>query len=216
MSIVSVHVGIDVACAVNKKLPICVVSTGPKLTPLAIPTSLAGLIPRGVGNKEIAAAQPFREAARGGVGAIAHIASQMAWKVERIAVDAPAAPPASGSRKSENELGCLGLSFFRTPAKPNWKIICEKCADHLRRGGSVATLPYAIIRELLPACEHKTTEVGYRDQLAAVAGRTGWEPRELETRLKQTVAGTHHDRLDAFMAAWIASLPPEQRAYGDH
>jgi hypothetical protein len=103
-----VYIGIDVACAANKKLPICAVSTDPKLTPLVIPAHLAGLIPRGVGNKEIAAAEPFQEAARGVVSAIAHIASQMAWNVERIAVDAPAAPPESGSRASENELGRLG------------------------------------------------------------------------------------------------------------
>ncbi len=246
MSTISVFVGIDVACAINKRLPICVVSTGPKLMPLAIPGLLARHIPRGLGNKEIVAAEPFREATRGVVSAIVHIANQMAWNVERIAVDAPAAPPGSGSRASENELGRLGLSSFRTPAVPNWKTIREKCADHLSCGGSVATLPhankiwmlfgfelfarlrselgaevievypFAIIRKLLPACAHKTTETGYRDQLAAVAARTGWEARELEAALKRTVPGTRHDRLDAFMAAWIASLPPEQRrAHGD-
>jgi predicted nuclease with RNAse H fold len=242
----SVYVGIDVACAIGKRLPICVVSAGYPLTPLTIPKRLAGAIPRGVGNKEITAVSPFREAARGVVSTIGQILDEMGWHVERTAVDAPAAPPATGSRASENELGRLGLSSFRTPAASAWAGIQEMCVDHLGSGGSAATLPhankiwmlfgfelfaslksglkaevievypFAIVRALLPACQHKTTEQGYRDQLNAVAARTGWEPQHLEARLKATVPGSRHDRLDAFMAAWVASLPPERRrAFGD-
>ena len=97
----SVYVGIDVACAVGKRLPICVVSADYPLVPLKIPKHLAALIPRGVGNKEIIVAMPFREAARGVVSAINRIEIEMGWRVERIAVDAPAAPPTTGSRASE-------------------------------------------------------------------------------------------------------------------
>jgi len=207
-----------------------------------IPKDLAALIPRGVGNKEITAATPFRAAAGGVVSALNRIATEMRWQIERIAVDAPAAPPAIGSRASENELGRLGLSSFRTPATPAWAGIRKKCANHLGLGGSTANLPYAnkiwmlygfelfaclkrslrtevievypfaIVRALLPACEHKSTEKGYRDQLAAVSARTGWKPHGLEARLKATVPGSRHDRLDAFMAAWVASLPPAKRS----
>jgi Protein of unknown function (DUF429) len=207
--------------------------------PLAVPKQLAGLIPRGVGSREIVAVSPFQEAA----SAITSIVREMGWNVERIAVDAPAAPPATGTRASESE---LGLSSFRTPATSAWAGIREKCANHLELGGTAATLPqanmiwmlfgfelfaclksafaaevievypFAIIRALLPACEHKSTEQGYRDQLVAVSARTGWEPQSLEARLKATVPGGRHDRLDAFMAAWVASLPPERRrAHGN-
>jgi predicted nuclease with RNAse H fold len=242
----SVYVGIDVACAVGKRLPICVVSAGHQLIPLAIPRHLARLIPHGVGNKEITAATPFREAARGVVSAINRIVDEMGWKVERIAVDAPAAPPATGTRSSENELARLGLSSFRTPTASSWTGIREKCINHLSLRGSAATLPhankiwmlfgfelfqclksgfkaevievypFAIVRALLPVCEHKSTEQGYQDQLVAVAARAGWEPQSLEAKLKLTVPGSRHDRLDAFMAAWLASLSPERRrALGD-
>jgi predicted nuclease with RNAse H fold len=242
----SVYIGIDVACAAGKRLPICVVSAGHPLMPLKIPKPFAGLIPRGVGNKEIAAFTPFRAAAREVVSAINRIAAEMRWRVERIAVDAPAAPPRTGSRESESELGRLGLSSFRTPAASAWEGIRERCANHLRLGGSATTLPhankiwmlfgfelfaslksglqaevievypFAIVWALLPTCEHKSTEQGYRRQLAAVAARTGWEPEHLEARLKKTVPGSRHDRLDSFMAAWVASLPPEQRrTFGD-
>jgi hypothetical protein len=77
-----VYIGIDVACAVGKKLPICVVSTGHPLMPLAIPKQLAGLIPLGVGNKEIIAATPFQQAAQDVLSAINHIVDEMGWKVE--------------------------------------------------------------------------------------------------------------------------------------
>ncbi len=242
----SVYIGIDVACSVGKRLPICVVSGGYPLIPLMIPKHLAGLIPRGVGNKEITAAAPFHEAAGGVVSAINRIAIERGWQIKRIAVDAPAAPPATDSRTSENELGRLGLSSFRTPPASAWAGIREKCANHLGLGGSAATLPhankirmlfgfelfaclnsgfraevievypFAIVRALLPACKHKSTEKGYRDQLAAVSARTGWEPQRLEARLKATVPGSRHDRLDAFMAAWVASLPVRgRRAFGN-
>lgn len=172
--------------------------------------------------------------------------SRWDWNVERVAVDAPAAPPTANSRASEDELGRLGLSSFRTPAASAWDGIKQKCVEHLGSGGSTATLPhankiwmlfgfelfsslraslgievievypFAIVRASLSACEHKSTEQGYRNQLVAVAARTGWRPQDLEAKLRATVPGSRHDRLDAFMAAWVAALPREQRrAIGD-
>jgi hypothetical protein len=246
MSSIPVFVGIDVACAVNKRLPTCIVSAGRQLTPMMIPKNWTGTIPLGIGNKEITAETPFRESAHGVASALKSIASHMGWQVERVAVDAPAAAPETGSRLSENELGQRGLSSFRTPATAAWLGIREKCIEHLNGRRGTATLPhsnkiwmlfglelftalrqrleakilevypFAIVRALLPACLHKSTEQGYRDQLAPVAFRTGWEPRDLETKLRATVAGSRHDRLDAYMAAWVASLPEERRcAFGD-
>lgn len=242
----SVYIGIDVACGTGKRLPVCVVSAGDPLLPLAIPPHLAAVIPRGVGNREIVQPLPFQQAARDVVAALRLIVEAMDWRVERIAIDASAAPPETGSRLSEIALGRHGLALFRTPAAAAWPVIRQKCVDHLAAGGRAATLPhanklwmlfgfalficlrtgfsaevievypFAIVRAILAACQHKSTEQGYRDQLAAVAGYTGWEPLTLESRLRATVAGTRHDRLDAFMAAWVASLPVERRrAFGN-
>ncbi|HKN31456.1 MAG TPA: DUF429 domain-containing protein [Roseiarcus sp.] len=241
-----VYVGIDVACAVGKRLPICFVSGADPVMPLTIPRQLSAAIPRGAGNKEIISPSPFREAAGGVVNAISRVMDEMDWRVERIAIDAPSAPPLAVPRASEKELGHLGLSSFRTPAVSDWAGIREKCVWHLGSGRSAATLPhanniwmlfgfelfaqlrnsfraevievypFAIVRALLLACQHKSTDEGYKDQLAAVAVRMGWAPQDLEARLKGTVHGSRHDRLDAFMAAWVASLRPEQRcAFGD-
>ncbi len=214
--------------------------------PLTIPKQFAALIPRGVGNREISAPVPFQSAAQAVANAVQSIARTMEWEIERIGIDAPAAPPATGSRSSETQLGDSGLSSFRTPAASASPSIREQCANHLSRGGSAANLPhankiwmlygfelfrslknnltaeiievypFAIVRALLPECAHKSTEQGYRDQLAAVSVRTGWAPLNLEQKLKETVSGNRHDRLDSYMAAWVASLPPEKRrAYGD-
>jgi predicted nuclease with RNAse H fold len=215
-SLTSVYIGIDVACAARKRLPICVVSAEQPLTPLAIPKDLGATIPRGIGNKEVTAVASFRQAALGVASSIHRIAVEMGWRVERVAVNAPAAPPASNSRASENELGRLGLSSFRTPAAGAWAGIKQRCVEHLSCGGSTATLPhankiwmlfgfelfnslrdglgvevievypFAIVRALLPACAHKSTERGYRDQLNAVATHTGWKPQDLEAELRAT------------------------------
>lgn len=139
----TVYVGIDVACAVGKQLPICVISSSDPPVPLRIPRCLVAGIPRGLGNREITSARPFVDAAEAVAGALKRIADEMNWCVGRIAVDAPAAAPAHGPRLSEQALGRLGLSSFRTPIASEWADIREKCADHLRSGGGAAWLPHA-------------------------------------------------------------------------
>ena len=138
-----IYVGIDVACALGKRLPICFAAAGGALTPLEIPSYLASAMPRGLGNKELISVTPYRDAARKVVCTISQIAKEMAWRIDRVAVDAPAAPPATSSRLSEVELGRLGVSSFRTPVASDWVGIREKCGFHLRSGGGTASLPYA-------------------------------------------------------------------------
>jgi len=80
----------------------------------------------------------------------------------------------------------------------------------------IEVYPFAIVRALLPACQHESTDQSYKDQLAAVAARTPWASQNLEARLKERVHGSRHDRLYASMAAWVASLGSEhQSAFGD-
>jgi hypothetical protein len=100
-----------------------------------------------------------------------------------------------------------------------WMLFSFELFSALRSGLGAEVIevyPFAIVRALLPSCKHKSTEKGYRNQLTAVADRTGWKPHDLEARLVATVPGSRHDRLDAYMAACVASLTPKQRhAYGD-
>ena len=175
--------------------------------PLAVPDELAQRIPRGPGNREITAADPFAAMACDAVDAIIGIADAMGWRIGRVAIDAPAVAPASGVRSCEQALGRAGLSVYRTPVAAAWTDIRAMGATHLAAGGRMTKLPharriwmlygfalfaglrtrlqaevievypYAIVHALLGPCAHKTTEAGYQRQLAAVAARTGWDRR---------------------------------------
>jgi Protein of unknown function (DUF429) len=80
----------------------------------------------------------------------------------------------------------------------------------------IEVYPYAIVRALLSECSHKSTPEGYQRQLEALARTTGWKGHDLECALRRAVTGTRHDRLDAYMAAWVASLDTQdRRAYGN-
>ena len=105
MSATPIYLGIDVACASTKRLPICATALGSTIEPLEIPAPLLRHIPRGRGNREITEVAPFRDAARGVARAIGQIAREMEWRIERIAIDAPAAPPKAGARAASLPTG---------------------------------------------------------------------------------------------------------------
>ena len=69
--------------------------------------------------------------------------------------------------------------------------------------------PQAIARVLGSADVHKFKKSGVENQLAAIAEKTGWEPRALHRCLSKSVPGPLHDQVDAFMCAWVASLYPD-------
>jgi hypothetical protein len=126
--------------------------------------------------------------------------------------------PPGGYAQRRSGLAPISIFVPTSPVYVGIDVACavgKWCRSAWCREG-IEVYPFAIVRALLPACEHKSTEDGYRDQLIAVSARTGWEPQKLEARLKATVPGSRHDRLDAFMAAWVASLPPgRRRAFGN-
>lgn len=243
---VPVFVGIDVACANGKRLPICFAQwERDRLTPLKIPTPLARAIPRGIGNGAVQDAAPFAELAAAVTAAIENILREMKWTIARVAIDAPASPGLLGPRQCEAALTKAGLSVFKTPNVSQWPDILFKCRQHLAGAGSLARLPhanmiwmrygfelfsafrrngwkpievypFAIAHTLLQRHPHKSTDEGYGMQAGAIAERTGWSSSELEAQLRQTVPGSRHDKLDAFMAAWVASLPKDEvTVYGN-
>ncbi len=248
MTMTTVYCGIDVACARRKALPTCFVAVrhDGALLPLVVPRPLLALLPRGPGNVAVMDEAPFRTLATTAVHAIGEICKAMGWLLERVAIDAPAAPPARAPRLSEVAIGNAGMSVFQTPGISAWPDILARSRQHLRAERPLAYLPnanliwmqfgfelftacraelgaevievypHAIARRLAPDCLHKSKEAGYQPQLAAMAAASGWAPTALEQALKTAVSGSRHDRLDAFMAAFVASLPAiGRRAYGD-
>lgn len=103
-----------------------------------------------------------------------------------------------------NQLWMLvGFSLFQA-LRPHWE-----CLE---------VFPQAIVSLLGVSNVHKSRADGFRAQLQRVARYTGW-PREgttdkqlLETGQLGSIAfGSSHDRLDAYMAAWVASLEESRR-----
>jgi hypothetical protein len=71
--------------------------------------------------------------------------------------------------------------------------------------------PQAIAAVLGASAVHKRHDEGLRAQLTAASRHTGWpNPAELAA-LRNIAHGQSHDRLDAYLSSWIASLPLERR-----
>jgi predicted nuclease with RNAse H fold len=219
---------------------------GERVVPITIPREIVATLPRGSGNAEVEEEHPFRLKANTLVRYLKAAAAECHCNVKRIAIDAPAAPPRNGRRNSERELERAKIPCIPTPDVATWHMILRKCRRHLKCGKPLNRLPHAnriwmlygfrifaalrasgieaievypqaIVRTLIRgACPHKSTPQGYERQLRVIARRTGWRPRELERALAAASAGSRHDRLDAFMAAWVASLEPRDRvAFGN-
>ena len=127
------------------------------------------------------------------------------------------------------------ISCFATPSDSEFTLIRERARAHLASGGAENRMPHANqlwmlvgfelfsqlgeqfeCREVFPQAivsvlgaseEHKTGTKGYEAQLQAAAKATGTEPARLAEKLRQSGYGSRHDRLDAYLCAWIASSP---------
>lgn len=232
--------GIDVACAKGKRLPVAVgVREGARIRTL--PLRKAGpLPPRGMGNRlavdlDICAA--FAEQTADYLSVVEH---QFAVRIVEVAIDAPRLASTGPRRSAEVATDHLGISCIATPSADRFGAIREKVAAHLAAGGSEARLPHAnqlwmlvgfalfrrlarsypcievfpnaIVHVIAPSCAHKTTAVGFARQLEAFATTAKWNADSLS----ESAHGSRHDRLDAVMSAWIASLPESERAaHGD-
>jgi hypothetical protein len=71
--------------------------------------------------------------------------------------------------------------------------------------------PQATVALLGAGGIHKSKPDGLQAQLAAVARWTGWPDPPAPSALQPTGYGSRHDQLDAYAAAWVASLRPSER-----
>lgn len=234
--------GIDVAFANKKSLPLCIVRwNGQRLEPLEIRIETLPRVPRGRGNRCALMPEIVEAFAHEATAVVNNLSETLGVTIERVAIDAPSAPCASGldRRLAEREMDRLGYSCFSTPSAARFEEIRAKCTAHLDGGGAVARLPHAnqlwmlvgfalfrslgasrtvlevfphsIVRTIGVASAHKSTVDGYGEQLSAAARATGWDSAaELHAALERTTYGSRHDRLDAFLSAWVAALPPDQ------
>lgn len=148
-------------------------------------------------------------------------------------------------RLAEKALARNGISSYKTPSATEFEQIREKALRHLDAGGALPNIPHAMqlwmlagfeiakaikpmapvievfpqatIRRLLPDARHKLQSGAAEIQLQALATQTGWPtPFYDSAKLSNICCGALHDKVDAYSAAWVASLPKEEReCYGE-
>lgn len=233
--------GIDVAVARAKRLPVCVcVRDRRRLVPLPLAGAEARP-PRGIGNVaaalDAAAVSAYAQEAAAYLRAVG---AEFGVTIGRIGIDAPRGPaPDGGRRVSEAALAARGIPFYPTPDEAGWRRVREQVRRHLAAGGSVTRLPqanrlwmlagfalFAALEaeweclEVFPhatgvvlgaAGRRKLTSGGIEERLRAVASRTGWPATPEAGALDGIASGARHDRLDAYLCAWVASLRADER-----
>lgn len=233
------YIGIDVACAKSKTLPFAglVLRSGIRtlanLREQAFPSP-----PKGYGNRVIA--QDILEAKRFAVEVyvwLREIEKQSSNKIIKIAIDAPRRPrlPHLSVRDSEQALQEANIQFIKTPTEHEFSAKRKEAAAHLQAGNPVASLPganlwwmcvgfalfetltdhwdcvetypQAILHHIKYVGAHKSKD--HAKQLAHIISISGIHELSTES-LRGRSCGAPHDRVDALMSAWVASLPPSQ------
>jgi predicted nuclease with RNAse H fold len=237
-----VYVGIDVAVAKSKRLPIVVARrVHGRLEPLALRAHHIEP-PVGPGNAGMLDTKTAIEYANDAAKYLSEIESSFHVTVQRIAIDAPREYCREGAelRDAEADLRDDDLSFFSTPTRNQFESMLDKARQHAAAGGETArlpyanklwmhagfqlfhvlgtrwdcieTYPYAISRALGVNC--KKTKGGHKTHLRAACVYTRWVLSS-EDDLRDISHGSPHDRVDAYLACWVASLTPQQRrSYG--
>jgi hypothetical protein len=217
------------------------VRSGATLLPLSLRTAQTIVPPRGRGNAKALDQKVICEFADATAHYLHAVEKEFGVTISRIAIDAPSGPRSAGMprRQAERALDDRHISCFATPDEREFRSIRLKAETHLREGGQESRLPHAnqlwmlvgfelfrrlredweclevfpnaIAVSLGSAAIHKTREDGFRNQLSSLARYTGWPETAAEASLADIGYGKPHDRLDAYLAAWVASLEDEFR-----
>ena len=197
-------VGIDVAFAKGKRLPVvvCTWKLG-RLVPLAL-RRLQFQPPTGSGNAQSCVPSVVRQFAQSTAIYLRRVESHFGVQIDRIGIDAPSSPRREGARRraAEVALDRAGISCFTTPTTSDFDSIREKVERHLSGGGAETHLPHAnqlwmqvgfelfshlssvaecvevypqaTVRSLGAGAVHKSRGGAVEAQLAAISTYTGW------------------------------------------
>ena len=118
-------------------------------------------------------------------------------------------------RKARAHLDAGGAVSRLPHANQLWMLVGFALFNVLGRAyDCIEVYPQATVAALGAAGLHKSNRKGLDAQLDAVAAATGWptEGRDEPTpRLTEICYGSAHDKLDAYLAAWVAALPEGKR-----
>ena len=242
-----VFIGIDVACAKDKYLPlvICTRQNGQLL-----PFPLANYqikSPRGLGNALTLHEKVNQAFANDVARYIETVCVTYQLNPVRIGIDSPLRPRDNRLKRrlAEQALDKAGISCYTTPSRDDFEAIKAKGIAHLQSNKPIQNLPHAHqifmllgfalneglskVAECIEVYPHATVkQLGVADihkskgnqaelQLSAMSHYTGW-PRNNDDweQAGNICLGPMHDRVDAYSAAWVASLSEQERiCFGD-
>lgn len=237
------YVGVDVAIAKKKALPIvvCLRREG-AIEPLRLNVRDAPKPPRGCGNAAIVDPTVRAQFAADTVTYLRSVEQHFSVQVRRIAIDAPSAPRLGHLmlREAEAALQAEQISFIQTPNQAAFGGMPDRVRQHLAAGGTQATLPcanqlwmlfgfelfdvlkhegwdclevypQATVRSIGAGQIHKSAPGAVLQQLKAAARHTGWPAEPTLSDLQAIGFESLHDRLDAYLAAWVAALDEHDR-----
>jgi Protein of unknown function (DUF429) len=139
------YVGIDLAIAKNKHLPV-VVCTWEQGHLIPQPLRRLSLTPpQGRGNAATLDRGAVQGFAREATTYVAGVCDRLGLRPTRIGIDAPSAPRSSNvaRRAAETALDQAGISCFATPSANEFDVIRAKVAQHLAAGGAEDRIPHA-------------------------------------------------------------------------
>ena len=237
-----VFIGIDVACAKNKYLPLVICSKEhERLLPLPL-ASYQIKPPRGLGNALTLHDKVNKALANDVASYIEMVCNTFHLNPVRIGIDSPLRPRDNSltRRVAEQALDKAGISCYTTPSIDDFETIKAKGIAHLHADKPIQNLPHAHqifmllgfalnerlskVAECIEVYPHATVKhLGVANihkrkgnqaelQLSAISHYTGWPKTDDDwSQADNMCLGPMHDRVDAYSAAWVASLPEQER-----
>jgi hypothetical protein len=210
-----------------------------RLVPLKLREFREALPPHGRGNRIALDPEVVNAFALEALDYLRAVERVHGLRLQRIAIDAPSFYKRDGIARRAAEVAMDGrrISCFATPSRGEFEKIRTKAKQHLDDGGAENRLPHAnqlwmlvgfalfeVLKEHHDCIEvfpqaiahtlqargiHKSKDEGITAQLSGVAKYTGWPAHGRNVDLIRIAFGSIHDKLDAYLSAWVASLPDE-------
>jgi hypothetical protein len=139
-------VGIDVAFAKRKRLPVCLAAwLHGRLVPFPLAERRAPAPPRGSGNAATLNSEIVVKFADDTAAYLRELEAYFGVTIRRIAIDAPSEPKPNGCKRRQAEcaLDDRRISCFTTPSAEEFEHIKVKARRHLEAGGEESRLPHA-------------------------------------------------------------------------
>src|SRR6185436_1030221 len=136
---IDAFVGIDVAFAKRKRLPLCVcVREGQRLRLIPLKGHDLPKPPAGKGNRAAMNPEVVREFALETLAYLRTLEQRLGLEVEVVALDCPRRPKTHGTgrRLAEAVMDKRGISCFTTPSQAEFALIRDKVEAFLRAGGA--------------------------------------------------------------------------------